>query len=179
MDPVNAYCNRLRTGRRKRYEPKFHITLGNHENRIDRACAENPQLSQALQVSDLGYHDAGWNVVPFLKPLVIDEIAYQHYFTSGVMGRPIGGENHAASLVKKGYMSCVVGHSHMRDYWETVDVSGRKRFGLVSGCYDEGDHHYTTEGRRWWSGLTMLHEVNQGQCSPAFFDLSYLIREYN
>lgn len=178
MGPVNAYCDRLRSGHKRRYEPKFHITMGNHEYRIERACAENPHLAQALSYDDLGYAQAGWNVVPFLKPLVLDQIAYQHYFTSGVMGRPIGGDNHAANLVKKGFMSAVCGHSHMRDYWETVDVSGRKRFGLVAGCYDSGDHHYTHEGKRWWSGLTMLHEVHDGQAEPAFFSIDYVLRKY-
>lgn len=179
MAPVNREVNKRVANRRKRWYPEFHLTLGNHENRINRACNETPSMFGHLSIEDLGYHEAGWNVVPFLKPLVLHEIAFQHYFTSGVMGRPIGGVNHARSLVAKNYMSSVAGHSHLRDFYEDVDAIGRKRFGLVVGCYDEGPHGYAAATQhRWWSGLTMLHDVHNGSAEPAFFSLDYVKREY-
>lgn len=169
MSPVRKAFKNM-----KRDAPEFHITIGNHENRIDRAANLNPELHGKLSLRDLRFEEAGWQVHPFLKPLTKEGICFQHYFTSGVMGKPIGGVNHARTLVLKNYQSSVCGHSHSRDYWEDVRADGQKVFGLVVGCYDEGDHHYTTEQRRWWSGLVMLHESHEGQGEPAFYSTDYV-----
>lgn len=179
LDALQRVMTKVRKGYNKKKLPEFHITLGNHENRIDRAANENPELHGKLSVDDLRFKQAGWNVVPFLKPLSIDGICFQHYFTSGVMGRPIGGINHARSLVIKNYQSSVCGHSHSRDYWEDVRADGQRVFGLVVGCFDEGEHHYTTEQRRWWSGLVMLNEVHDGTAEPAFWSMDYLKRKFS
>ena len=179
MSPVNAEIQRRITNRKKRWNPQFHITLGNHENRINRAASCTPSLYGHLSTKDLGYEEAGWKVHPFLVPFVYENIAFQHYFVSGGMGRPIGGANHARSLVVKNYMSSVCGHSHVRDYYEDVDAIGRRRFGLVAGCYDEGDHGYAQGSQhRWWSGLVMLHDVHDGHAEPAFFSTDYVKRNF-
>lgn len=174
MRIVNAGYRKTR-----RKKPEFHITLGNHENRIDRACNLDPALAGKLSIDDLRFKEAGWNVVPFLKPLLIEGICFQHYFTSGILGKPIGGVNHARTLVLKNYQSSVCGHSHSRDYWEDVRADGQRIAGLVVGCYDEGDHHYTTEQRRWWSGLVMLHEARDGQFEHAWFSTEYVKAKYS
>jgi len=161
------------------FEPTLIKCTGNHEQRIIRAANEDPRLHGHLQMSDLEEESFGWDVYPFLTPVEIEGIAFQHYITSGVMGRPIGGENHAATLVKKGYRSVVVGHSHMRDFWETTDILGNKLFGLVCGVYVDQDHGYTTEQRRWWSGLVYLHDVCNGKAEPEFLAIDYLKREFS
>lgn len=162
----------------RRNMPEFHITLGNHEERIIRAGRLDPALHGKLSVGDLGFNQYGWHVHDFLKPLVLEDICFQHYFTSGVMGNPIGGVNHARTLVLKNYQSSVCGHSHARDYWEDVRADGKRVFGLVVGCFDEGEHHYTTEQRRWWSGLVMLHEAHDGTAEPAFYSTEYVKRKF-
>lgn len=173
MAPVLAA---YRKSRRK--FPEFHITLGNHEARINRATNMDPALHGKLSVDDLGFKKRGWTVHPFLQPLVKEGILFQHYFTSGILGKPIGGVNHARTLVLKNYQSSVCGHSHARDYWEDVRGDGQRIAGLVVGCYDEGEHHYTTEQRRWWSGLVMLHECRSGQFEHAWFSIDYVKRKY-
>lgn len=162
----------------RRKKPDFHITLGNHENRIDRAANLNPELYGKLSTADLRFKEAGWIVHPFLAPLTLDGICFQHYFTSGILGKPIGGVNHARTLVLKNYQSSVCGHSHARDYYEDVRADGQRIFGLVVGCYDDGVHHYTTEQRRWWSGLVMLHEAHDGEAEPAFYSIDYVKGKY-
>lgn len=159
-------------------KPYFHITLGNHDIRPDSAAAADPKLYGTIGLHDIHYKKYGYNIVPFLKPLIIQNIAFQHYFTSGVMGRAIGGENHARTMVLKNHMSSVCGHSHTKDFWETVTGAKKKIFGLVAGCYDEGHHHYTTEQSRWWSGLTMLHEARDGYAEPAFYSIKYILGKY-
>lgn len=179
FSPVRAQQFKLFGQKKKKWEPEFHMVMGNHEERISRYANQSPELIGHVGFHDLKYEEFGWKVTPFLTPLKLHNICFQHYFTSGLMGRPISGDYAAAHLVKKNYMSCVAGHSHLRNYWETTDITGRKRFGLVLGCYDEGEHSYAKgSAHAWWSGLTMLHEVDDGSAEPAFFSLDYLLEKY-
>ena len=73
------------------YKPKLYMTLGNHEDRIDRAVNSTPELDGAIGVQDLQYEKYGWNVTPFKKSVTIKGITFSHYFTSGVAGRSCTG----------------------------------------------------------------------------------------
>lgn len=176
--PIIKYNNTHTKWKKKTYRPQLVKCRGNHEQRIIRAADEDPKLYGHLDIRDLKEEEFGWDVYDFLKPACIDNIAYQHYFTSGVMGRPIGGVNHARTLVLKNYMSCVQGHSHMRDFWEDCDAVGRKLFGLVVGCFFGHDEAYTTENRRFWRGLVHLHGVQDGQGEPEFLSYQEVKRQY-
>lgn len=165
-------------GYRNRPLPPFHITLGNHEQRIIQATKTNPELYGKLAIADLGFEEAGWQVHPFLTPLLLEGICFQHYFTSGILGKPIGGVNHARTLLLKNYQSSVCGHSHGRDMWEDVRADGKRLLGLVVGCYTDDTFNYTTEQRRWWAGLVILHEAHDGQFEPAFYSLAYIQKNY-
>lgn len=178
--PIAEY-NAYRTKKKhlKKYAPKMVLTLGNHENRINRAANELPSMYEHIKVADLHYEKYGWKVMPFLSPYIVEDIAFSHYATSGVMGRPISGDNAAANLVKKGFHSTVVGHSHMRGYFETTNIAGKRIFGLVAGCYYEHEDHYTTEGHRNWRGLVMLHEAQEGYCEPAWYSMNYIKEKYS
>lgn len=161
------------------YCPELHFCVGNHEERILRACSINPELEGKLSLDDLKFAEYGWKVHDFLQPAVIEGILFQHYLPSGPMGKPTSGVNHARSLVLKAMMSTVVGHSHQRDFYEMTRADKRKMFGLVVGCYDEGGHGYAAATQHnWWSGLVMLHESKQGTAEPAFYSLDYVLRKY-
>ena len=177
--PLTQYNNTMTQWRKRKYRPLMFKCTGNHENRINRAATEQPQYFGHIDMSDLREAYYGWQVIPFMKPLHIENICFQHYFASGVMGRPISGEYVAGNMVKKGMMSCVAGHSHLRDYWETTDVVGRKRFGLVVGCYFDYTPAYTTEAARWWRGIVRLHDVHDGSADPEFINIDYLKRKYS
>ena len=162
----------------KKSMPEFHITLGNHENRINRAVNLQPELYRKLSMDDLGFQTAGWKVHDYLTPVTLQGICFQHAFTGGLLGKPLGGANHARTLIIKNYQSSVCGHSHARDYYEDVKADGQRVFGLVVGCYTEGRFDYTTEQRRWWSGLCMLHEAHNGTAEPAFYSINYVRAKY-
>lgn len=178
MQPIIKYNDTHTKWKKKKYRPTFLKCNGNHEQRISRAANESPALHGHISLSDLKAEEYGWQVKPFLEPHLVDGIAYQHYFTSGIMGRPISGINAAATLVRKGYMSCVAGHSHMRDFWEDTTPVGSKVFGLVVGCYFEHDEEYTTENDRFWRGLVYLNSVHDGQGEPEFIDMARIKREF-
>lgn len=179
LRPINKYNNTHSKWKKKTYRPRLIKCRGNHEYRIVRAAGETPALYGHISYDDLKESKHGWEVFDFLKPAHIDNIAYKHFFTSGVMGRPIGGINHARTMVSKTYMSSVCGHSHMRDFWEDTDAVGRKVFGLVVGCYFEHDEEYTTENDRFWRGLVYLKGVHDGQAEPEFISLDQIKKDYS
>lgn len=159
--PIDAMNKR----RRVPYQPIKIRCLGNHENRILRAIEAEPRLAGALSMSHLQSEAFGWQEVPFLEPIQIDGVVYQHYQPSGVMGRPIGGENPATMLLKKRHVSCTVGHLHTLDYSERNEATGRRIIGLVAGCFFEHDEPYAGPGvsRMWRRGIALKHHVRGGE----------------
>jgi hypothetical protein len=47
------------------------------------------KLEGLISTKDLFFEQFGFEVYPFLKPVVVDGVVYAHYFCSGVMGRPV------------------------------------------------------------------------------------------
>src|SRR5579872_1655597 len=64
--PIKAYNRRMH----KAYHPRKELTLGNHEYRIIRATESDPKLEGTLSIDDLQYTNYGWNVHPFMVPVV-------------------------------------------------------------------------------------------------------------
>jgi hypothetical protein len=109
----------------------------------------------------------------------MDGIDFAHFFISGVMGRPIGGIHHAASLVTKNFTSSVCGHSHTADFSVRTTQTGRKLFGLVSGVYQDYDSDWAGHiNDLWWRGLVVLRDVDDGYFDPEFIGLKALEKEY-
>jgi predicted phosphodiesterase len=176
--PVEALNRKLIRQKKAMYDPKKVYCLGNHEQRIVKAVQQEPRLEGTISLADLGLEKNGWEVHPLTDPANVYGIAFAHYFTSGIMGRPIFGVNHARSLVAKTYTSSVVGHSHDRSFWEDTDVYGRKVFGLVAGCYFDHDLSYTREEDRNWAGIVLLH-VDKKHVDPEFISIQEMKRRYS
>ena len=154
------------------------LTVGNHENRIDRATELQAELSGVLSLSDLGY-DRDWEVIPFLEPIEIDGVYYAHYHTSGVMGKPISGEHPAYSLVTKRHVSCVQGHTHALDYCRRNRPDGRHIIGLVAGCYIDYNAEYAGNANGMWTkGVSILHDVQEGVFDFEFIGLDRIRKAY-
>jgi len=176
---INKYNKTHTRWKKKKYQPKKIMCLGNHENRINLAVQDNPNMHKTLSVGDLQYQEYGWDVYGLTVPAMVEGIAFSHYFTSGVMGRPISGVNHARALITKTLNSCVVGHSHLTDYSRLTSVVGKQKLGLVCGCYFDYDMDWTTENNRYWRGLVYLHDMHDGYAEPEFLNLeTYLKRKY-
>ena len=82
LSPIEEYNIQQRRNGKKQYKPRKVLTLGNHEQRINRAINLDPKLDGVLSVDALGYGGFGWEVYPFLDVVVIDNIAYSHYSVS-------------------------------------------------------------------------------------------------
>jgi hypothetical protein len=88
MAPIDAEIERCTKSHKKRWNLRKIVTLGNHEHRINRAIETQRELDGLISTDDLFFKQWGFEIYPFLQPVVVDGIAYCHYFGSGVMGRP-------------------------------------------------------------------------------------------
>lgn len=165
--------------KQKKKLPRFVRTLGNHEARISKAVDRDPVLEGTIGLSDLQSKEYGWEEIPFLEPVVVDGVTYQHYFTSGIMGRPIGGEAHARALILKQLTSCTQGHSHLFDYAVRSDAAGRKIHGCVVGVYQDYDSGYAGPSNKLWNrGVVIKREVEDGNYDVERISLERIKRAY-
>ena len=176
LSPINKYNERQRKNGKKQYKPWMVLTLGNHENRIDRVVDGDPKLDGTISVDDLGYKSYGWEVFPFLDVVIIDGIAYSHYFVSGVAGRPIST---AQLTLNKKHMSCIAGHQQGRQVAYGYRADGRRIASIIAGsCYEHNEDYLGPQGNKHWRGIVMLNEVNDGEFDEMFVSLNYLERKY-
>jgi hypothetical protein len=164
IQPLREYNKIRQRNKERQYRPEFYAIGGNHfEGRIKRAVELTPMLEGTISVDDGRHREFGWKYVPYLTPLEVDGFTYQHYFTSGVMGKPVGGENPADALIKKTMTSCCQGHSHLFDIKCRTRPNGRKIWGIHAGCYFEHTEDYAGPANNMWSrGLLLLDGVHDG-----------------
>lgn len=162
----------------KGYNPKLVMTLGNHEDRIDRAIARDPQrLDGKIGMADLRYEQFGWTVVPFLQPVEIGGVLFCHYFPAGVMGRAL---TTAGGIIRKYHQSAIAGHLQGRDIAYGKRADGTAITAIISGSFYQHDEHYLTPlANSHWRGAWFLHEVIDGQFDEMALSLGYLLRTYS
>jgi len=170
LSPMRSY-NR---GRRNKYKPDRHLTLGNHEYRITREAESNPKLLGTISVDDLGFKAAGWKVHDFLKVVKIDGIEYSHFFVSGSMGRPVSS---AAALLRTRQCSAVMGHVQRVDIAIHPSTQNIALFSGISYLHDEA--YLTPQGNNTKRGIWMFNEVEGGTFDPMFVSLGFLRRNYS
>lgn len=176
LAPIKEYNERARRNKEKQYRPRLVLTLGNHEERISRAVEGDPKLDGTISLSDLKYELHGWEVIPYLEPIVIDGVVYAHYFGSGSMGRPVTS---ARALLTKKHMSCVMGHVQKKDIAYDHKADGTPITALFSGCcylHDEG--YLGPQGNKHWRGIWMLYECGTGSFDEHPISLNYLKKRY-
>lgn len=169
--------------KRKKRLPRRVFIIGNHEQRIDRALDLSPELVGTIGYGDLRLADWYDTVVPYVGQtpgiINVDGIHYAHYFVSGVMGRPVGGEHPAYSLLTKHFTSLTCGHIHVMDHSIRTTVDGRRIHGLVAGCYQDYDSDWAGEvNRLWWRGVVLKSNVEDGNYDPSFISMAALKKEY-
>lgn len=174
--PLAALQYRQEVNKKKVYRPRMVLTLGNHEERINRAVNNDPKLEGLVHIRDLGYETYGWEVVPFLKPIIIEGVAFSHYFVTGTAGRPAATAN--AQLNKK-HMSCVAGHQQGLQIATAHRADGARLTSIIAGsCYTHEEDYLGEQGNIHWRGVLMLHEVKDGEFDLMPVSLNYLKRKY-
>lgn len=145
--------------------PRRVVTLGNHEHRLRRAAEDHAELDGLVGLEALDFARRGWQVVDYQAQVRVAGWHFSHCVPSGLMNRPIGGENAGRALIAKRLVSTVVGHSHSYDHGIRVRGDGRRVHGLVAGCWLPTDRLPSYAGmaaRLWWSGLVLIHDAHRG-----------------
>ena len=176
LEPINEYNRRQYKSKHKVYDPKMILTLGNHENRINRVIELDPKFDGTISIDDLQYEQFGWKVFPFLEVSTVDGIAYSHYFTSGVLGRPVSS---ARALVQKKHMSCIMGHVQNMEVHTEYRGDGSCISGIFAGtCYEHDEDYLGNQGNNYFRGVHMLYDVKDGEFYCHSIPIKYIKDKY-
>lgn len=173
--PIDEYNARQRKNSKRQYDPKKHYLLGNHDERINRAVETDAKLEGLLSIDQLEY-ERRWTVHPFLEVVVIEGIAFSHYFVTGVAGRPAAT---ASAQLRKTNMSSIAGHQQGRQVAYSSRADGTTITSIIAGsCYEHNEDYLGAQGNKHWRGVIMLHEVNDGAFDEMFVSLNYINKKY-
>jgi hypothetical protein len=186
IDAANDALDRILhpTRQAKKKLPRLIALEGSHEKRIKTAISlDEVQLDGTISPYDIQFKEQGWEYVEYrgTTPGVteVDGVAYAHYFTSGVMGRAIGGVSPAYQLLQKQYRSCTQGHIHVSDWCVRTDAIGRHIMGCVVGCYLDYEADYAGEANDlWWRGVVVKRGVVDGKYDPEWISLDRIRKAY-
>ena len=181
LGPIRRYNNSKRFQRKAQYRPRMVLTLGNHEQRIERHVNSYPVLDGRLSYADLGFEECGWEVYPFLETVEIDGILYSHYFPRNAQGRVVQtfrGAPNARLQVQREGQSCSSGHLQGLDF-HVQQRRDRRDYGLIAGSFYLHEEDYLSpQGTAYWRGVIYKHEVHDGNYDAMFVSIDYLLRKY-
>jgi len=155
------------------YDPEMHLTMGNHEERLDRFANEHPYLEEVVGTHMLNFGSWGWKVHPFLKPVAVDGVRYCHYFISGGQGKAVSS---APALLRLQKSSCIMGHNQKTD---VAFHPVTHQWAIFCGICNLHDEHYLgPQGNDVRRQILVLHEVEDGRFDPMFVSLKFLRKAY-
>ena len=173
MKEYNAHCQRIK---HRQYRPEMILTLGNHENRISRVVESDARLDGTIGIADLGYEEFGWRVIPFMQPVIVDGVAYCHFFYNKLTGRP---HPNARTTLLREHMSCVQGHQQKLEIDIQYRGDGKRMTSITAGAYYLHDEEYKgASGNVHWRGIVLLHDVQDGDFDVETISIDRMIREY-
>lgn len=176
LRPLIDYNHQQVRNKKAQYNPRLVLTLGNHEERINRAVNNDPKLDGVLSITDLAYEQIGWEVYPFLEVVTIEGVCFSHYFPTGVAGRPASTAN---AQLNKQHMSCVSGHQQGLQIATGKTADGRLLTSVIAGsCYLHDEEYLGAQQNNHWRGALMLHNVSNGTFDLNPLPMSYLREKY-
>jgi hypothetical protein len=172
LKPIHDY-NRT-AARHEKYEPEMEFCEGNHEQRITRVADNNPEYHGKLDIADLGIEECGWKYHPFLKVVKKDGIEYSHFFTSGVMGRPVSS---AAALLRERQCSATMGHVQHMDI--AIHKKTQQTALFCATCYSHDESYLGPQGNDHKRGIVVKYEVCEGRYDISTISLNFLKKAYS
>ena len=168
--------NRRKSGK-KQYTPRKIFLIGNHEQRTERAIESDRKLEGTIGYHKYQLEQTGWQVIPYLKPVCIEEIYFSHFFHPPHNSQPYGGK--ASTKLSNIGFSFVMGHQQGLDVALKHLSNGKTIRGLVAGSFYQHDEGYKgPQGNHHWRGTLMLHEVKEGNYNLLEISMSYLLSQY-
>ena len=162
----------------KGYNPRKVVTLGNHEDRIDRFVSTHPEFEGFIGTDKLAFTTHGWEVFKFLTPVNICGINFVHYVQNVMTGKPLGGT--VVSMLKTIGESFVMGHKQVLEHTlRYLPLSGKPQIGIIVGaCYGHAEAYKGVQGNHHFRGCVMLYECNDGYAMSKPVSLDHMQRVY-
>lgn len=156
------------------YKPEFHFHFGNHEHRVNRAIELQPEFEDVIGLQDMSL--SRWTTHKFQAVNIINGVAFSHFFTTGVMGRPASS---AKALINQKHMSCVMGHVQKVDIAYGDRPDGKKMTAIFAGtCYEHDEDYLGPQGNNCFRGIWILNEVEDGDFQVMQVSLDFLKRRF-
>ncbi len=177
--PMIEY-NRIRAQwKKKQYHPLIIKILGNHEFRVQRLLEYEPRWEGTISMDSFKTKlPIKETVVDFMDFIIIDGVAYSHYFVSGAMGRPFAT---ARTMLARRAMSTTMGHTHMFDTHTITRPTGENLRGLIAGSFHDPEHVSfagVQVDQLWYNGLFHKHDVFMGDYDLEELSIARLQRMY-
>lgn len=155
-----------------RKRPRRIALGGNHDDqRISRALENVRELEGVIAIGDHQRELFGWEHIKFLDVTEVGGFHFSHYFGSGLLGKPVGGEHPAANLLRTQYTSCVAGHSHLFNEAHRTSPNGKRVQAFVAGCYldpKQWEGYAGPANYMWSKGLLYMRDVDNGVCRGGY-----------
>lgn len=160
------------------YNPRKIVTLGNHEDRIDRFVSTHPEFDGYIGTGKLAFAKLGWEVYPFLTPANVCGINFVHYVQNVMTGKPLGGT--VLNMLKTVGESFVMGHKQVLEHTlRYLPLSGRPQIGIIVGaCYDHDEGYKGVQGNHHFRGCVMLYECQDGSAMSKPISLQHMKELY-
>lgn len=179
LKPLTDYNKKAVADHRARYKPALHFTIGNHEQRIMRACEDSPELDGVLSYADFDLKKFGFKTHDFLQIAVVDGINYVHYIQAANSPRALGNAKQIAQQMTR---STIVGHMQTLDmHYQPSRVVGDAPIiaMIVGACYTHREEYRGNQGQNHFRGIVRLSGVDgRGDFCPMFISLDYLKARY-
>lgn len=152
----------------KRKMPRFIFLRGNHEQRVFDLASERPEYQGVIGPGDFDLKYYGWEEHDYKTAVEVEGFLFSHHFASGAMGRPIGGKNIGATLIREVKQSSVVGHSHVFDHKVQNTRGGKPIHGFSAGCFVHPTNLESWNrdtAHLYHKGVLHLNNAADGDCS--------------
>lgn len=111
-----------------------HITLGNHEYRLERFANETPEVYGLLQEHLYSiFRDFGWSYSPYGEIYFMDGVGFVHV-PMNEMGKEYGGKTAEKRIAADATFDIVMGHSHKAREHTAPKIGGDFVRVLNIGC---------------------------------------------
>lgn len=183
LENLTASHQAFRRGMADDYKPKLDITLGNHENRLERFENVNPESAGTYTLArDETFAQFGWRTRPYGEMLYVEGVAFTHHPVNGA-GRAFGGKTGPQRAANESTVPVVSGHTHRRQVHEApkigpIDVISMVEIGcaLPWGTVEHFARHALTG---WWWGAVLMTVQGGTICDLNFVSMKSIRDRYS
>lgn len=160
----------------KDYNPRKIVTLGNHEDRLNRFMNDNPEMAEYWDIKQFDILK-DWEVYDFQELVEVDGVYYTHFLVQPFSGRATGGS--AQNKLNKAKFSYTQGHIQEFGYAREHLNNGAVINVLTAGAFYQHDEDYKgPQGNHHWRGVIWKDNVKNGDYDFEMIRLETLLKEY-